>query len=88
MSKWSKTYWADLGERTASTFIATLIPVYIAAANVAHLDWRNAVEISASAAGLTLLKGLGANLTSPDSGPSLLPSPPAPPVTPDPNEGN
>jgi hypothetical protein len=79
-SKWSRTYWSDLGERVAATFIATLIPVYVAAANVAHLDVVNAVEISASAAGLSLLKGLLANLANPESGPSLLPAPPAPVV--------
>lgn len=88
-SKWSRTYWADLGERVAATFIATLIPLYVASQNAVHLDWVNDLELAASAAGLSLLKGLLANLANPDSGPSLLPAPPAPEVeqaqdTPDP----
>jgi hypothetical protein len=86
-SKWSKAFWRDLGERVASTFIASFIPVYVAAANVAHLDWVNAVEISGTAAGLSLLKGLAANLASPESGPSLLSPPPGPVETDAPDRG-
>lgn len=76
-SKWNKGYFRDLGERVGATFIVTLIPVWTAAANVAQLDWVNAIEISVSAAGLSLLKGLLANLANPESGASLL-SPPGP----------
>jgi hypothetical protein len=79
-SKWSRTYWADLGERVASTFLGALIPAAIAAGNLASLDWVNAVELAGSAAGISLLKGLLANLADAESGPSLLPAPPAPPV--------
>lgn len=80
MSKWSKTYWADLAERVGSTFIVTLIPMWVTAGNVAHLDFVNALEVAGSAAGLSLLKGLLANMADGESGPSLLPSPPAPEV--------
>lgn len=79
-SKWSKTFWSDLAERVVSTFIVTLIPMWVTAGNVAHLDFANALEVAGSAAGLSLLKGLLANMASPESGPSLLPAPPAPPV--------
>jgi hypothetical protein len=82
-NRWSRTYWTDLGERVGATFIATLIPLYVATSNAFQLDWTTDLEIAASAAGLSLLKGLAANLANPDSGPSLLPSPPAPEVEPD-----
>ena len=82
-SKWSRTYWSDLGERVGATFVVTLIPAWVAAGNVAHLDWVNALELAGSAAGLSLLKGLLANLANPESGPSLLSAPPAPVVEPD-----
>lgn len=81
-SQWSKQFWADLGERVAATFIATLIPLYVATENAFRLDWTTDLEIAASAAGLSLLKGLAANLAHPDSGPSLLPAPPAPEIDP------
>lgn len=77
-SKWNKTYLADLAERVVSTFIVTLIPMWVTAGNVAHLDFVNALEVAGSAAGLSLLKGLLANMVTPESGPSALPSPPAP----------
>jgi hypothetical protein len=78
--KWSRTYWADLGERVGSTFLGALIPAAVAAGNLAALDWVNALELAGSAAGISLLKGLLANMASPESGPSLLPAPPAPDV--------
>lgn len=80
MSKWNRTYFADLAERVVSTFIVTLIPMWVTAGNVAHLDFVNALEVAGSAAGLSLLKGLLANMANPESGPSLLPAPPAPEV--------
>ena len=80
-NKWSKTYFADLAERVGATFVVTLIPMWVTAGNVAHLDFVNALEVAGSAAGLSLLKGLLANLADPGSGPSLLPAPPAPPVS-------
>lgn len=80
MSKWNRTYFADLSERVVSTFIVTLIPMWVTAGNVAHLDFVNALEVAGSAAGLSLLKGLLANMANPESGPSLLPAPPAPEV--------
>lgn len=79
-SKWSRTYFADLAERVGSTFLGALIPAAIAAGNLASLDWVNALELAGSAAGISLLKGLAANMANPESGPSLLPSPPAPEV--------
>jgi hypothetical protein len=63
-SKWGKAYWTDLGERVASTAVQTLIPMYIAAANITQIDWLNVAEVVAGAAGLSLLKGLAVNLRS------------------------
>ena len=82
-SKWSRTFWADLGERVVATFLATLIPVAIAAGNLASLDWANVLELAGSAAAISLLKGILANVADSESGPSLLPAPPAPPVGPE-----
>lgn len=79
-SRWSRNYWADLAERVGSTFLGALLPAAIAAGNLASLDWVNAVELAGSAAAISLLKGLLANLADAKSGPSLLPAPPAPEV--------
>ena len=80
MTKWSKSFWADLGERVGSTFLGALIPAAVAAGNLAALDWVNALELAGSAAGISLLKGLLANLKDPESGASLLSSPPGPEI--------
>jgi hypothetical protein len=62
--KWGKAYWMDLGERVGSTFLATLIPMYVTAQNVTAINWPDTLIVSGSAAGLSLLKGLYANLRS------------------------
>lgn len=63
-SKWSRKYWQDLVERVVATFIQALIPCWVAASSLNGFDWENALYISLSAAGLSLLKGLLANLTT------------------------
>lgn len=82
-SKWSRVYWNDTGERVARTFLATALPLWVTAGNVAqNLDFLNVLELSGSAAGVSLILCLLGNLQNGESGPSLLPSPPAPQVNP------
>lgn len=82
-SKWSKTYWADLAERVGSTEIGALLSTSFLF-GATPLDWSDGkvvwITLGAPPA-VALLKGLGANMANPESGPSLLPAPPAPDVT-------
>lgn len=79
--KWSSTFWADLAERVGSTAIYGLIAVLTGDATGAVSNepkvWWAVVGLPTV---LSLFKGLLANMASPNSGPSLLPSPPAPDV--------
>lgn len=80
-SKWSKSYWSDLAERVGATAIGALIAALSGA-------WAGAIPndpavwwvVIGAPTLFSLLKGLLANLADAESGPSLLPSPPAPPV--------
>lgn len=78
-SKWSKSYLADLAERVVSTALYGVIAMLTADASGAisgsARQWWLVVGLPAA---LSLLKGLLANLADPSSGPSALPSPPAP----------
>lgn len=84
MNKWSSTYFADLAERVASTAIYGVITMLTADASGAvsgnAKQWWVIVGLPTA---LSVLKGVLANLGDPESGPSLLPSPPAPDVAPD-----
>jgi hypothetical protein len=78
MSKWSGRYWADLGERVASTEIAVLLTVLVTT-GVTNVDWSDSKYVVTTLVVppiVTLLKGLLANLANPESGASLLPAPP------------
>jgi hypothetical protein len=78
MSKWSGRYWADLGERVASTEIAALLAV-IVTTGVTNIDWHDSKYIVTTLVVppvVTLLKGLLANLKDPESGASFLNAPP------------
>jgi hypothetical protein len=82
MSKWNKSYWADLAERVGSTFIQALLGCLVLT-SATPVDWSDGKAVWAVLGVPTvvaLLKGLLANMANPDSGPSLLPSPPAPEV--------
>ena len=80
-NRWSGQFWADLAERVGSTAIYGLIAVLTGDATGAISNdpkvWWAVVGLPTA---LSLLKGLLANMAGPDSGPSLLPSPPAPEV--------
>lgn len=82
MSKWSKAFWADLGERVLSTFLQALLGTAVLTGTT-PVDWSDGKAIWATLGvptALSLVKGLLANMANPESGPSLLPSPPAPEV--------
>lgn len=80
-NKWSREYWADLAERVGATAIGALLAALSGV-------WSNAIPNDPAAwwavigvpTLFSLLKGLYANLKNPESGPSLLPAPPAPDV--------
>jgi hypothetical protein len=80
-SKWSKTFWADLAERVGATAIGALLAVFAGSQSGAIPNdpaaWWAVIGVPVV---VSLLKGLLANLADPSSGPSLLPSPPAPDV--------
>lgn len=81
MSTWSKTYWFDLGERVASSAIGGALAMVAAdSAGVADYSARAWWVLVGIPAATSALKGLAANLKDSESGPSLLPSPPAPVV--------
>jgi hypothetical protein len=80
-AKWSKTFWADLGERVGATFIGALVTMLTAdSSGVVSGSPRQWWLIVGLPTVLSLLKGIGANMADSESGPSLLPSPPAPEV--------
>lgn len=78
---WTKTFWADLGERVASSVLGgvlTMLGLSVSDLLTSSLHaWLAVVGIPAAT---SLVKGLLANLKDPESGPSLLPAPPAPVV--------
>jgi hypothetical protein len=79
--KWSKTFWADLAERVGATAIGALLAVLTGSSTGALSNdpavWWAVIGVPTA---VSLLKGLLANMADPESGPSLLPSPPAPDV--------
>lgn len=80
-AKWSKTYWADLAERVGSTAIGALLAVITGSSTGAIPNdpavWWTVIGVPTV---VSLLKGLLANMADSESGPSLLPAPPAPEV--------
>ncbi len=81
MSNWPKTYWFDLGERVASSALGGALTMIAAdSAGVADYSPRAWWVLVGIPAATSAIKGLLANLKDSESGPSLLPSPPAPVV--------
>lgn len=66
-------YVKDLFERVVSTFLATLSGLALAAQpfDLLSFDWRTSLTVSASAAVLSLLKGVAARATGPTDGAGL-----------------
>jgi hypothetical protein len=80
-NKWSREYWADLAERVGATAIGALLAVVAGSTSGAIPNdpavWWSMIGVPVV---VSLLKGLLANMADGESGPSLLPAPPAPPV--------
>lgn len=76
-NKWSGAYWGDLAERVGSTLVYALITL-LPTAQLADLDAQLAWTILGVPTVLALLKGLAANMASPESGASLIKTPPGP----------
>lgn len=87
-NKWSKEFWADLAERVGATAIGALLAVVAGSTTGAIPNdpavWWSVVGVPTV---VSLLKGLLANMAHPESGPSLLPAPPAPEVPAQPPTG-
>jgi hypothetical protein len=80
-TKWSRAYFADLLERVVTTALYGVVTMLTADASGAisgsGRQWWLVVGLPTALAGI---KGILANIASPDSGPSALPAPPAPEV--------
>lgn len=80
MTHWSRAFWSDLAERVGSTFLQALLGVLVAT-NTPALDWsdyRAVWVLLGIPTAASLIKGLLANMAQPESGASLLPTPPGP----------
>jgi hypothetical protein len=76
-SKWSGAYFSDLAERVGSVVIYGLV-TWFTLAGTTSLDVDQLWPAVVLPAVLSLLKGLLANMATPESGASLLPAPPGP----------
>lgn len=82
LHKWTSQFWADLGERVVATFLGALLTA-LTVTQTTPIDWTDYTAVWTILGVPTvfaLIKGLLANLTSPESGASLLPSPPGPEI--------
>ena len=73
MDKWIKLWLKDVGERSAATFLETLVAIIgvDAAVSVVSIDWGTALGVSATAAVLSLAKGTAARLRGDQDSASL-----------------
>lgn len=73
MDKWIKLWLKDVGERTAATFLETLVAIVgvDAALSVVDIDWGVALGVSGTAAVLALAKGTAARLRGDQDSASL-----------------
>ena len=77
--KWGKRFWSDLAERVGSV-LGYGIVVLLTTSNITDVDPEVGWTIVGLPTALAFLKGLLANAAHPESGASLLPSPPGPEV--------
>ena len=82
VNKWGKGFWQDCLERTAATFVTVLLSM-LTLVGVTPLDWTfNSVWAGILLPTLiTFFKSISANLINPESGASLLDSPPGPVIS-------
>jgi hypothetical protein len=71
----STAFLRDLAERVVATFAGTLATFAVGDV-FTEVDWRYALGISLGTALASLLKGIAAGTADPETGASLLPSPP------------
>lgn len=81
-NKWNKVFFIDLAERVGATFLGALVTA-LALVEGTPVDWRDGQAVW-TVLGVpvvfALIKGLLANLKDPESGASLVNSPPGPVV--------
>lgn len=73
-TKWNRTFWQDLGERVAATFIGALLATLVLVEGT-KVDWTDAQAVWTVLGVPTLvslLKGLAMNLKDPNSGASAV----------------
>jgi hypothetical protein len=71
MTIWTPDFWKALAERVISTFLMTFIAlVTVDGFDFAHADWKAILIASGIAAGLSVAKGILANIGT-KSGPGL-----------------
>jgi hypothetical protein len=74
MTIWTKQFWQSLAERVIATYITALLGfLAVDGLDPSQADWPKILLAAAYAAGLSLLKGILANLTT-KNGPSLTSS--------------
>jgi hypothetical protein len=78
---WSGTFWADWAERVASSAIGGVLTMLgLSVSDLLHSSVSAWLAVVGIPTATSALKGLLANLADDESGPSLLPAPPAPVV--------
>ena len=76
MTIWTKSFWISIAERVIATFVVTFLAAtgldagVIGETGLDGIKWTAALLTAATAAGLSLVKGILANLATKD-GPSL-----------------
>jgi glycerol uptake facilitator-like aquaporin len=71
MTIWTAGFWKALAERVIATFLMTFVAlVTVDGFDFQHADWKGILIASAIAAGLSVAKGLIANLAT-KNGPSV-----------------
>lgn len=80
MGKWSKRFWLDLLERVGSVFLYSVLTFLTTTgvADIKGVDFAELWPVLFLPGVLSLIKGLLANMASPESGASILPAPPGP----------
>lgn len=79
-NKWGRAFWRDFGERVGSTFLGALLAC-ITLTGTTPVDWTDAAAVWAVLGVPTataVIKALLANMANPETGASLLASPPGP----------
>lgn len=80
-NNWGKAFWVDLAERTGATVVGGLLALLAITQSAIHgFTWPLFDATVLVPTAFSLLKGLAANLKDPQSGASIVDSPPGPQV--------